>query len=110
VLVYIAEAHAQDTWPINSTRCSGPGNTILTPKTLEERRSVARRCVDALRLEGTVPVLLDGMDDAFLETYAAWPIRLFGIGTSGRIERIANPRDATFELAPFRDWMLAATA
>lgn len=107
-MVYIAEAHASDVWPINSERCLGPGNSVRTPRTLDERRAVARRFVDALHLE-SMPVLVDGMDDAFLESYAAWPIRLYGVAR-GRLERIAEPHGATFDLAPFRDWLLAATA
>ena len=32
-LVYIAEAHAADVWPINSTRYGGPANGVTTPTT-----------------------------------------------------------------------------
>ena len=31
LVVYIAEAHAADVWPINSSRCGGPRNTVLAP-------------------------------------------------------------------------------
>jgi len=107
LIVYIAEAHAADVWPINSTRCSGPGNSVLTPTSLEERSAVAERMVESLKLRGThVSVLVDGMDDAFLETYASWPIRLYGVSRAARLERIASPKAATFELASFRLWLL----
>ena len=39
-MCYIAEAHAVDEWPINSTRCRGPANTVNKPTTLDERRAV----------------------------------------------------------------------
>ena len=49
-LVYIAEAHAADEWPINSSRCSGPANSVLRPTSLAERRVVATRMLGALSL------------------------------------------------------------
>jgi len=110
VVCYIAEAHAADEWPINSTRCRGPGNSIARPTTLEERRSVARRMCEALQLGEELMVLADGMDDAFLEDYAAWPVRLFGVGADGRLGAIAQPQSATFRLPPLRDWLLQACA
>ncbi len=108
MLVYIAEAHAADEWPINSTRCAGPGNTLLAHTTLAERTQAAARMLKALRLEG-VPLLCDGMDDAFLRSYAAWPIRMYGVA-HGRVEIVAEPRHARFELSPFCDWLLAPGA
>ena len=42
--------------------------------TLEDRFAAARDGV--LRLELTMPVLVDGMDDAVSEAFAAWPERL----------------------------------
>ena len=108
MIVYIAEAHAADEWPIGSTRCAGPGNSVARPTSLAERQALSRRMVEALRLdEGGPPVYVDGMDDAFLETYAAWPVRIFGIGRDGRLARIAQPEAATFQLPPLREWLLA---
>jgi len=107
VIVYIAEAHAADEWPINSTRCRGPGNTVNSPTSLAERQAVARRMVAALSLEG-VPMMADGMDDAFLEAFAAWPVRLFGVDTDGTLGTIAQPEAAAFRLPPLREWLLAA--
>ena len=106
-LVYIAEAHASDEWPINSTRCSGPANSIVQPKSLSERAAVATRMVEALRLgDGGPSVYLDGMDDAFMNTYAAWPTRLYAIGRDGRIEVVGYPEGATFHLPRLRKWLL----
>ena len=108
-LVYIAEAHAADVWPINSSRCGGPRNTVLAPTTVEERREVAQRMVAALPGLREVPLLVDGMDDAFLEAFAAWPIRLYGVHR-GQLGAIAQPTRAMFELAPLRTWLLEACA
>lgn len=107
-MVYIAEAHASDEWPINSSRCAGPANSVRRPTSLIEREAIARRMVSAMRLDdGGPPVYVDGMDDAFLEAYAAWPVRLYGVSKDGRLAHIAHPEDATFHLPRLRDWLLA---
>jgi len=109
VIVYIAEAHAADAWPINSSACHGPGNSVLTPRSLAERCETAARMAAALGLGGCArgpSIVVDSMDDGFLETFAAWPTRLFGISADGcTIERIAQPHDASFELAPMLEWL-----
>jgi hypothetical protein len=107
--VYIAEAHAADRWPINSSRCAGPRNTVRAPTSVQERRAVAVRMVAALPALREVPLLVDGMDDAFLEAYAAWPIRLYGVHR-GMLGAIAQPARAMFSLAPLRSWLLEACA
>ena len=115
-LVYIAEAHASDVWPINSTRCGGPANSVTTPTTLAERCATARTMSAAVPLangaDALAPILVDGMDDEFLEAYAAWPIRLFGVARHGglRLELIGQPEGAMFALEACRDWLLAAAA
>ena len=72
---------------------------------------MARTAATALGLSH-LPMLVDSIDDSFLRTFAAWPIRMYGVGggASKRIERIAQPRDAAFTLAPLRDWLLDAAA
>lgn len=53
------------------------------PKTFEERKKVAKDCRKCL--EVTMPVLVDGMDNAAEKAYAAGPVRMYVIGTDGRI-------------------------
>jgi len=108
-LVYIAEAHAADVWPINSSRCAGPANSVLRPTSLTSRRAVAERMLVALPCLAPLPLLVDGLDDALLRALAAWPIRLYGV-RGGVLERIGQPHRASFELQPFRDWLLETTA
>ena len=72
VFVYIAEAHAVDEWQL-------PANLdddvlLRQHTTLDDRRAAARAGVERLGL--TMPVLVDGMDDAVSEAFAAWPERL----------------------------------
>ena len=54
-------------------------------------------------------MLVDDLDDALLRALAAWPIRLYGV-RGGVLERIGQPHRASFELQPFRDWLLETTA
>ena len=96
-------------WPINSSRSCGPGNAVLAPTTLDERRAVAARMVAALPSLASLPLLVDGMDDAFLRTFAAWPIRIYGV-RQGVLERLGQPKNATFDLQPFREWLLEVSA
>lgn len=53
------------------------------PRELEERRELARECVERLGL--TVPVLLDGMENRVGRAFNAWPERLYVISAEGRI-------------------------
>ena len=69
MLVYIAEAHAADVWPINSSRCAGPANTLVTPTTLEERRRHARMMLDALPALRHVDIIVRDMGAAGRPTY-----------------------------------------
>lgn len=84
---------------------------MLRPTSLAERCALARRMVEALGLEASgLPVYADALDDAFLETYAAWPVRLFGVDCEGRLARIAQPEEANFRLPALRDWLLTEVA
>lgn len=56
---------------------------MADPKTIEERRKVAGRCMKDLDL--TIPALVDGMDDAANLAYAGWPERLYVVGKDGTI-------------------------
>lgn len=80
-VIYIAEAHAEDGWQTTSNRAEDV--VIRQHTTLEERRFAAQRCARELGL--TIPMLLDGMDDAACRTFSAWPERIYILGTDGRI-------------------------
>lgn len=53
------------------------------PKTIAERRAVARECETALQYG--IRTYVDEMDDYVNETYAAWSTRLYLIGVDGRV-------------------------
>lgn len=89
--IYIREAHPIDGWWMGRrltkilTRKIAPRVSMdhYDPKTIEERRAVARECETALKY-GT-RTYVDEMDDAVNHTYAAWPTRLYLVGLDGKI-------------------------
>jgi Iodothyronine deiodinase len=53
------------------------------PKTFDERTSVAQSC--ALRLDLSIPTLIDDMENSTDQKYYALPDRLYLVGRNGRI-------------------------
>jgi hypothetical protein len=91
LVIYIRESHPVDGWwlgkglPELMLEISGSraARDIYDPKTIEERRAVARQCEAAL--EYGIRTYVDEMDDAVNKAYAAWPTRLYLIGLDGRV-------------------------
>ncbi len=79
-VVYIKEAHAAD----GDRPVPIPGEEpIYEPKSLVERKAVAKKCVAKLNLQ--VPCLVDGIDNAVGSAYDALPDRIFVVDTDGKI-------------------------
>ena len=74
LMIYIREAHPTDGWYMGK-------HDVSDPTTIEERRRVAGTCDDAMR--HGIRTYVDGMDDAVMKTYAAWPDRLYLVGLDG---------------------------
>ena len=93
VFVYIAEAHAVDEWQLPANL----DDDVLLPQhtTLDDRRAAARAGVERLGL--TMPVLVDGMDDAVSEAFAAWPERLYVAEPGGRLAYVGGPGPFEFD-------------
>jgi len=91
--VYIAEAHSVDGWQMQSNEEEGV--LLRQPRTLEERFAAAREGAERMRL--TLPVLVDGMDDAVSEAFAAWPERLFVADADGLIVFQGGPGPFEFD-------------
>lgn len=56
---------------------------VYDPKSIEERRSVAGNCEEALQYG--IRTYIDEMDDAVNKAYAAWPTRLYLVGLDGKV-------------------------
>ena len=97
--VYVAEAHAQDEWPLRSARFSADGQPVVVdqPRTLEQRLGLARRFAADYGIES--PLYVDNpADEAFERLYAPWPLRLYVV-RGAKLAWIAEPDGATFEPA-----------
>lgn len=70
LLVYIAEAHARDQWPVGKTI-----SCVDQPLTLEQRLKNANQCRESFKFE--MPMIVDNMDNTFHNTYGAWPFRFY---------------------------------
>ena len=68
-IVYIREAHPEDGWVLADNRREEIA--LVDPTTLDERADAAEAC--ARRLQTTIPILLDEVDDASGRRTAAGP-------------------------------------
>ena len=93
VFVYIAEAHTTDGWQLQSNLDDDV--LIANHTTLEARFAAAREGVKRLGL--TMPVLVDDLDDAVGEAFAAWPERIFVVDESARIVFAGGPGPYEFD-------------
>jgi hypothetical protein len=93
VFVYIAEAHAVDGWQMQANL----DEDVLVRQhlTLEDRLTAAREGIERLGL--TMPVLVDRMDDAVSEAFAAWPERLYVADRGGRLTYVGGPGPFEFD-------------
>ena len=79
--MYIREAHALD----GRAPMGGNGAPIVEePVTLGERNDIAHVCMTKLEL-APMPALVDGLDNAVDEAYAAAPDRLYLIAKDGAV-------------------------
>ena len=80
-VIYIREAHPTDEWLVESNE---QDNVLYAqPTTLQARTEVASAC--ALRLDLTMPMLIDDLEDSTDRQYYALPDRLYLVGRDGRI-------------------------
>jgi Iodothyronine deiodinase len=71
------------------------GVLISQHTSLDERLDAAREAV--LRLGLTMPVLVDTIDDAVSEAFAAWPERIFVLDAEGGIAYAGGPGPWDFD-------------
>lgn len=91
IVVYIREAHPVDGWWLGGGLTglllrmygSGAATDVSDPKTIQERRSVARQCKGALGYG--MRTVVDEMEDGVSKSYAGHPTRLYLVGTDGRV-------------------------
>lgn len=99
IFVYILEAHAQDEWPIRSSRFTPNGEVVLynQPRTIEERISVARDFYRDFQLQ--MSVLVDKPpENRFEKLYAPWPLRIYFVDKDRKLIYKAQPSETMLEL------------
>ena len=79
--VYIQEAHPTDEWAMDSN--DEAGICYAQPRTLADRLAIARDLV--ARGNWKLPLVVDPIENPADTLYAAWPERLYVVGTDGRI-------------------------
>jgi cytochrome oxidase Cu insertion factor (SCO1/SenC/PrrC family) len=78
LLVYIREAHPTDGWAIE-----GNAFEVATPRTMDERRSVARAFRSQLDL--AIPIVVDTIDDQVAAMYDPFPNRMVILDADGTV-------------------------
>jgi hypothetical protein len=84
VVIYIAEAHAQDEWPLGRRVC------LNQHKTIEDRIAAAKYYTETFGCE--FPVLVDTMENQFDREYAVWPERFFIISDRAYMSLVRRHR------------------
>jgi len=92
-VVYIREAHPADGWQVRANEKEGV--IVTQPRTFEQRLQVAKTF--CTKLELSIPCLIDNLDDRVNQAYAAWPDRLYVVGTDGRVVYKSGPGPRGFK-------------
>jgi thiol-disulfide isomerase/thioredoxin len=83
VMVYIREAHPIDGWVVPDNRFE-----VATPRTLDERRAIAR---DFRReLAPPMPLLVDTIESS-VDAYAPFPNRMYIVDAAGLLAHVGEP-------------------
>ena len=99
--VYIREAHASDEWQMDDNVKEDV--VISQPKDDVERNAAATTC--SARLNLTMPVLVDQIDNLVDGLYAGWPERMFVIGRDGKIAYAGKQGPWGFKAEEVADWL-----
>lgn len=95
LLVYIREAHATDSW--QSTVNEREHVEIAPAASMEQKRDYATMCQRKLNLR--FPSVVDGLDNAAEQAYAAWPSRVYVISTGGVVRYSSGLIEDEFDRA-----------
>lgn len=108
VLVYVAEAHATDVWPIRSSRANGTRGPVNIPSHQDdtERAMVATRFVTDFELRGAFRVFVDPLpEEEFEKAYAPWPVRVFCLD-GDKLSYVSAPEDGEVPIWKVQAWLL----
>jgi hypothetical protein len=69
---------------------------LKDPKTIEERRKVAKDFAKQFKV--SLPLLVDTMDDHMNKHYFAWPDRIYVIDAQGKLAYVGGPGPRGFSV------------
>jgi hypothetical protein len=81
LVIYVREAHPTDEWRMDSNDRAGVA--LAQPRSDGERCAAATGCAGTTGL--TIPIVVDGVDDAVGIAWGAWPDRLYVLDAEGRV-------------------------
>jgi type I thyroxine 5'-deiodinase len=87
LVVYITEAHPSDVWQMESNIRDSV--VFASPKSEDERASLARMCVRNLRID--FPAVIDEFGNSTERAYTGWPDRIYLIDAEGRVAYKSRP-------------------
>ncbi|KAL6074289.1 Responsible for the deiodination of T4 (3,5,3',5'- tetraiodothyronine) [Balamuthia mandrillaris] len=98
IVVYIAEAHAADRWPL------GRVTNIKDHRNAEDRLQAAKLLKGEYGCE--IPIYVDSMNNNFDDSYAVWPERFF-IVHNGRMALIGYPtvKERGYDRSVIAEWI-----
>jgi hypothetical protein len=109
IKIYIREAHPKDGWWFGKgiskilirLFSAKVALDLYDPETIEERRAAAGECEQSLQYG--VKTYVDEMDDPVNKAYAAWPTRLYLIGSDGKVSYAGGLGPFGFKPGEFRN-------
>jgi len=108
LLVYVAEAHATDLWPIRCSRANGDRGPVNIPSHQDDsdRALAAAQFVKNFGLQDNFRVFVDPLpDEEFEKNYAPWPVRIFCLD-GDKLSYISEPSDAEVPIWELQHWLL----
>lgn len=107
-LVYVAEAHATDLWPIRSSRANGDRGPVNIPthQSDQERADAAARFATDFGIHERFRVYIDPLPaEEFEKAYAPWPVRVFCL-EGDRLSYVSEPHNAEVPIWELQGWLL----
>jgi type I thyroxine 5'-deiodinase len=86
-VVYITEAHPSDVWQMESNVRDSV--VFASPKSEDERASLARMCVRNLHID--FPAVIDEFGNSTERAYTGWPDRIYLIDAEERVAYKSRP-------------------
>jgi len=94
--VYLKEAHPSDIWPLGQHVC------VESHKTIKDRIVAATKFVTVSSWR--LPVVVDTLQDMFMNTYCAHPERFYVI-VNGKLAFKAKPQNAYYPISDLVAWL-----